>query len=337
MTERFTAEVPRALDAVRVDRAIAMLTGVSRARAAALVSSGKVTLEGREIRSRSTPLVAGQMLVVEVPEPPVLEPEEGVPFRVVYDDSSLVVVDKPAGVVVHPGAGRPAGTLVAGLLARYPDLAGLAGECDPVRPGVVHRLDRGTSGLLVVARTVDAYRSLAAQMAARSAGREYLALVAGHLDDDRGTIDAPIGRSARTPTRMAVSAAGRPARTGYEVRRRLDAVTGRRGTMELSATLVACRLETGRTHQIRVHFAAIDHPVVGDDRYGRPPPGVLEAGRLFLHAGKLSVDHPVTGERMTWTSALPEDLSTALDGAGAPQGGRGSGGGVVGAGEGAVD
>jgi 23S rRNA pseudouridine1911/1915/1917 synthase len=311
----FVAAVPRALDGVRVDRAVAMLTGVSRAEAAALVAAGQVSVDGRAMRSRSAPLVAGGELVVELPSGrPALEPEATVPFRVVYEDPGFVVVDKPAGVVVHPGAGRRDGTLVAGLLARYPDIAGLCGVCDPTRPGIVHRIDRSTSGLLVVARTAGAYRSLAAQMAARSAGRRYLALVLGHLEDERGVIDAPIGRSVRTPTKMSVSSAGRPARTGYEVLQRLDEVTGPHGAVALPATLVSCRLETGRTHQIRVHFAAIGHPVLGDDRYGRLPTGVLAPGRLFLHAAELAIDHPESAQRMSWSSPLPDDLVSVLGG-----------------------
>lgn len=322
--ERFVAAVPQALEGVRVDRAVAMLTGVSRSEAASLVAAGKVSVGGRAVRARSDLLVAGSELAVELPEPAVLEPDAEVPFVVVYEDPFLVVVDKPAGVVVHPGAGRRTGTLIAGLLARFPDIEELAAVCDPARPGIVHRLDRGTSGLLVVARTVEAYDSLAGQMAARSVGRQYLALVAGHLEDDQGVIDAPIGRSVRTPTKMAVTSAGRPARTSYEVRRRLESVMGRRAPMTVPVTLVACRLETGRTHQIRVHFAAIGHPVVGDDRYGRPPAGILEPGRLFLHAAELSIDHPSTGERLTWASALPGDLDAVLRVPATDEGSRGS-------------
>jgi 23S rRNA pseudouridine1911/1915/1917 synthase len=205
-------------------------------------------------------------------------------------------------------------------LDRFPDIAALAdGPCDPTRPGIVHRLDRGTSGLLVVARTASAYEQLGAQMKARSVGRRYTALVEGHVADDRGVVDAPIGRSVRTPTRMAVTAAGRPSRTGYEVLARLT-LPGAPGGQPASATLLTCTLETGRTHQIRVHLAAIGHPVAGDDRYGPSRGRVLgpfmTPGRLFLHAGWLAVDHPGTGERVSWESALPPDLRAVLDRAG---------------------
>jgi 23S rRNA pseudouridine1911/1915/1917 synthase len=299
--------VPAALDGVRVDRAVALLADVSRGQAAELVAAGRVTVDGVPVATRSAALVAGSTLAVDLPDaaPAGVEPEPDVELRVVHADAAVVVVDKPAGVVVHPGAGHARGTLVAGLLARFPDLAGVG---DPERPGIVHRLDRGTSGLLVVARTAAAYQSLTAQLAARTVGRRYVALVTGHVVDDRGVVDAPIGRSSRTPTKMAVSANGRPARTGYRVLRRLAS----QPALDQPSTLLTLALETGRTHQIRVHLAAIGHPVVGDDRYG--PPGrvggrVLPAGRLFLHAAQLGFDHPGRGERVVWTSPLPDDLA----------------------------
>jgi 23S rRNA pseudouridine1911/1915/1917 synthase len=311
---------------------VAILTGVSRSVAAELVEAGRVLVAGAPVAGRSLPLEAGDVLEVVLPRPPDhgVVPDPAVPFGVVHQDPFLIVVEKPAGVVVHPGAGRRTGTLVNGLVARYPDIAALgAGPCDPGRPGIVHRIDRGTSGLLVVARTAEAYRSLAAQMADRSVGRRYLALVAGHLPDDRGVVDAPIGRSARAPTRMTVSAAGRAARTHYVVVERIggaaDAVRGRgRGREGFSGsspalpatTLVACTLETGRTHQVRVHFAAIGHPVVGDDRYGvggrLAGARLLEPGRLFLHAAALAFDHPADGGRRRWVSPLPEDLAGVI-------------------------
>ena len=299
--------VPAALDGVRVDRAVALLADVSRGQAAELVAAGRVAVDGVRVATRSAALVAGSTLAVDLPDaaPAGVEPEPDVELRVVHADAAVVVVDKPAGVVVHPGAGHTHGTLAAGLLARFPDLADVG---DPARPGIVHRLDRGTSGLLVVARTAAAYQSLTAQLAERTVGRRYVALVTGHLADDRGVVDAPIGRSTRTPTKMAVSANGRPARTGYRVLRRL----GDQPALDQPSTLLALALETGRTHQIRVHLAAIGHPVVGDDRYG--PPGrvggrALPAGRLFLHAAQLGFDHPDSGERVVWTSPLPDDLA----------------------------
>lgn len=301
--------VPALLDEVRVDRAVAMLAGISRARAATLVAGGRVRVDGVPASARSQPLRAGATLRVELgPADPGLLPDPGVAFVVVHEDDHLVVVDKPAGLVVHPGAGRSAGTLASGLLARYPDLAAMAEHGDPLRPGIVHRLDRGTSGLLAVARTEAARRALVAQLAARTASRRYLALVAGTVDEERGVVEAPVGRSSRTPTRMAVSARGREARTRYRVLRRYDD--------PLPSTLLAVALDTGRTHQIRVHLAAVGHPVVGDERYGRggrPGGRLLHPGRLFLHAAELRLDHPATGVRTAWRSALPADLAAVVE------------------------
>lgn len=307
----FSATVPESLAGVRVDRAVALLTGVARSSAAELVARGRVRLDGRVVRTRSRTLVTGGVLAVDLPEPARLEPDPSVPLTVVHEDDALVVVDKPPGLVVHPGAGTREATLVQGLLARYP---GIAAVGDPGRPGIVHRLDRGTSGLLVVARTPEAYASLTSQLARRTVGRQYLVLVTGRVPDDRGVVEAPIGRSARAPTKMAVTASGRPARTAYEVLLRVQSLEGTHGTVDVEASYLACTLETGRTHQIRVHMAAIGHPVVGDDRYGRPPAGVLHPGRLFLHAAELAVDHPVTGERTGWRSPLPGDLAEVLAG-----------------------
>jgi 23S rRNA pseudouridine1911/1915/1917 synthase len=227
-------------------------------------------------------------------------------FAVVHADDAVAVVDKPAGLVVHPGAGNDAGTLVGGLLARFPDLAGLvaSGVCAPDRPGIVHRLDKGTSGLLAVARTEAAYRDLVGQLATRTMERRYVALVRGLVADDRGEVEAPIGRSARTPTKMAVTAGGKPARTAYVVRERRPG--------EDPTTLLELSLQSGRTHQIRVHLAAIGHPVVGDARYGSAD-ARLGPGRFFLHAFRLAFVHPATRTRMEFTSELPPDLVAYLD------------------------
>ena len=227
-----------------------------------------------------------------------VEAEPDVSFQVVYEDEAVAVVDKPAGLVVHPGAGHGHGTLVGGLLARFPDLSDLvaSGVCAPDRPGIVHRLDKGTSGLLAVARTADAYRGLVHQLSERTMERRYVALVTGDVAADQGEVDAPIGRSARTPTKMAVSASGKPARTAYRVIERWE-----------HSTLLELSLQSGRTHQIRVHMAAIGHPVVGDARYGKPD-RLLGPGRFFLHAFRLAFDHPVSGERVELTSPLPRDL-----------------------------
>jgi 23S rRNA pseudouridine1911/1915/1917 synthase len=304
--EQFEAEVPALVDGMRIDRVVAMLTGAARSEVATLVAAGAVILDGRVVTQRSALVAAGSRLSVRRSDPRADRPraDDSVPFAVVFEDDDVVVVDKPAGLVVHPGSGRREGTLVHGLLARFPDLEALAlaGVCEPDRPGIVHRLDKGTSGLLVVARTEPAYRSLVEQLAAHTVDRRYVALVHGHVDDERGVIDAPIGRSNRTPTRMAVTAAGREARTAYRVLARVS--------VPAVATVLSVSLETGRTHQIRVHLNAIGHPVVGDTTYA-PRRGFsgLPAGRVFLHAYGLSFTHPTTGERRSFRAALPADLA----------------------------
>ena len=300
---RVEVTVPALLDGVRVDRAVAMLGDVSRAVAAELVARGQVRVDGSAVTTRSVTLTAGATLEVVLPpaRPAGPAPDPSVQFDVVHDDEHVVVVDKPAGLVVHPGAGHLDGTLVAGLLARYPDIGALADTAGAAeRPGIVHRLDRGTSGLLAVARTELAYESLVAQLGARSVERRYVALAEGLVAEDRGVIEAPIGRSVRSPTKMTVSAQGRRASTGYRVVARDEGPP--------PTTLVVLTLETGRTHQIRVHLAAIGHPVVGDDRYGGHQ-GRATASRLFLHAARLGFDHPATGERLRFTSNLPTELA----------------------------
>ncbi|MGH9067981.1 MAG: RluA family pseudouridine synthase [Acidimicrobiales bacterium] len=309
-------EVPAAFAGERVDRVVATLTELARSEVATLVATGQVRLDGSVVGTRSRRVGEGQLLEVEIPPPPAvgLVPDPDVVVRVVHAHGAVVVVDKPAGLVVHPGAGHQSGTLAHGLLARFPELAGVG---DPERPGIVHRLDRLTSGLLAVARTPEALVALGAQLADRTMGRRYLALVRGRVEAETGVVDAPVGRSARDPTRMTVTAEGRPARTGYEVRARFDD--------PVTVTLVECRLETGRTHQVRVHLAAIGHPVVGDVRYGgnRGQRGGRRSGdwaalaaldpmRPFLHAHALAFDHPVTGERTELTSALPPELAALL-------------------------
>jgi len=305
--------VPAALEGERVDKTVSLVVGVSRSTAMVLVEQGRVHVNGRQVRVRSRTLTEGDTLTVELPdlESTVPLPDPGVLFSVVHEDEDLIVVDKPAGLVVHAGAGHRSGTLVSGLLARYPELAEIpdAEVGETQRPGIVHRLDKGTSGLLVVARTPDAYRILARQFREHSAGRKYLALVAGSVEADEGLVDAPIGRSARKPDRMTVTARGKAASTGYKVEARYSE--------PIAATLLDATLATGRTHQVRVHLAAIGHPVIGDDRYGstssRPGPlrDLLVAGRLFLHAHRLELDHP-HGGRSSWESPLPEDLAGVL-------------------------
>jgi 23S rRNA pseudouridine1911/1915/1917 synthase len=312
--------VPALLEGVRLDRAVSMLAAVPRAAAAALVGEGRVRVDGRVERTRSRPVHAGSMLDVEATDGPgPLEPDPAVTFGVVHEDPDVAVVDKPAGLVVHPGAGRAGGTLVNGLLARYPELARLAadGVCPPTRPGIVHRIDRETSGLLAVARSARAYRSLVEQLSARTVERRYLALVAGTVESDRGVVDAPIGRSDRQPTRMAVSVTGRDARTTYTVLERLDAEGG--------LTFLSLELDTGRTHQIRVHLAAIGHPVVGDRRYGKGRVVLvpeLGASRIFLHAQRLGFAHPADGSMVRCESPMPGDLEAVLGSLRLPDGRR---------------
>jgi 23S rRNA pseudouridine1911/1915/1917 synthase len=219
----------------------------------------------------------------------------------VHEDDDLLVLDKPAGLVVHPGAGRATGTLVHGLLAAYPEVAGVGS--DPSRPGIVHRLDKGTSGLLLVARTQRAYEALVAALSAREVHRRYRALVWGHVAAASGLIDAPIGRSTREPTRMSVDVRGKEARTRYDVLRH--------ATEPVEVTELACTLETGRTHQIRVHLRSIGHPVVGDARYGGNRQS-LPLDRPFLHAAGLDLAHPVTGQALSFESPLPPDLQAVL-------------------------
>jgi 23S rRNA pseudouridine1911/1915/1917 synthase len=297
--------VPAALDGERVDRIVSLLLALSRSEAAALVEQGAVRLDGQTAPSGKRRVRTGQE--IDVVEPargaPVLAADPAIDVNVVFADDDVIVVDKPPGLVVHPGAGHTTDTLVNGLLARYPEVARVG--VDPTRPGIVHRLDKGTSGLLVVARSPLAHGALVEQLRARAVTREYLALAWGAPAARRGAVDAPIGRSARQPVSMAVTTGGRPARTRFEVAEVF--------TAPVSCSLWRCRLETGRTHQIRVHLASIGHPVVGDARYGGVRPG-LRAGRPLLHAARLAFAHPRSGEPIDLASPLPADMAAVLDG-----------------------
>ncbi len=238
---------------------------------------------------------------IEFPPPPEdagLRPDPSVSFEVVYEDEWLAVIDKPSGVVVHPGAGNREGTLAAGLLARWPEIRGV-GDTD--RWGIVHRLDRETSGLLVIAKTGTVYAELQSAIATRAVRRQYYALVRGGLQTATGTIDAPLGRDPARPTRVAVVPEGRAARTHYEVVRSW----GER------ASLLDITLESGRTHQIRVHLASIGHPVFDDRVYGGRG-ATSGAGRVWLHAHRLEFDHPVTGTRVEVETPLPPELEQSL-------------------------
>lgn len=301
---RLEETIPAALAGERVDRVVAMLTSCSRAEAAAMVEAGAVLVAGAVVTSRSAKVRAGDLIDIDVADRARgarLVPEPQVVVPVVYEDEHLLVIDKPAGLVVHPGAGRSTGTLVHGLLAAYPEVIGVG--VDPSRPGIVHRLDKGTSGLLLVARTQPAYESLVDALSARAVHRRYRTLVWGHVAAATGLIDAPIGRSAREPTRMAVAVRGKEARTRYEVLATY--------AEPVEVTQLACTLETGRTHQIRVHLRSIGHPVVGDVRYDGARQS-LPIARPFLHAEILDLAHPVTGEPLHLESPLPADLEAVL-------------------------
>ena len=293
-------EIPPALAGERLDRIVALVTEASRADAATLVASGGVMVDGTLVTSGKLRLQLGQVIDVDesrlpTTDLPVADPS--VQYLVVYEDEHVIVVDKPAGLVVHPGAGNPTGTLVNGLLARYPEIAEIG---EPHRPGIVHRLDVGTSGLMVVAHSVRAYHSLVYALAQRDVARVYRTLVWGHPANPHGVIDAPIGRDHRDPMRMAIVVDGKSARTRYEVLDQYHAPA--------EAASLECRLESGRTHQIRVHLAAIGHPVVGDGTYGGIRHGITTP-RPFLHAAELEFVHPGNGEPLSFGSPLSEDLA----------------------------
>jgi 23S rRNA pseudouridine1911/1915/1917 synthase len=296
--------VPSALVGERIDRVVALLTGRTRAEATVLIVEGAVAIDGVVATKGSARVVEGSTIEVAI-EPiasrAALAGDPSVEVTVVHEDDDLLVVDKPAGLVVHPGAGNQTGTLVQGLLARYPEIASVG---DALRPGVVHRIDKDTSGLLVVARSPIGYAGLSAQITAHSVVRRYLTLVWGRLASPRGMIDAPIGRSVRTPTRMTVSARGREARTSYEVVAMYDEPA--------PVSVLRCTLDTGRTHQIRVHLQTIGHPVVGDRRYGGHRPPFTHLRRFFLHAEHLELDHPATGAHLSFDAALPSELQAVI-------------------------
>lgn len=299
MADQIDLEIPESLDGERVDKALAELLELSRARSVALVDSG-VSLDGQPAKA-SLRVRAGQ--TISFPEPidsPRLEPEP-VEFGVLYEDDSVIVVDKPPGLVVHPGSGRRTGTLAAGLIYRYPELVGV-GSAD--RWGLVHRLDKETSGALLVARTGRAFDFLSDELRHRRITRTYTTLVEGRMGAPTGTIEAPIGRDPARPTRRTVTHTGKPARTHYEVIVEYEAS---------NASLLRVRLETGRTHQIRVHLAAIDHPVVGDVTYGAVRED-LATPRTFLHASRLSFTHPDSGGSIVVEAPLPTDLADVLGG-----------------------
>ena len=305
------AIVTRAEAGARLDRWLAQhLPDLSRTRIQALVAGGQVVVDGRALKAAHR-LKSGARVEAEIPPPPAagLAPE-AIPLRIVFEDEHVLVVDKPAGMVTHPGAGQPAGTLAAAALAHAPGLGGVGG---PGRPGIVHRLDKGTSGLIVLAKTQRAYDSLTAQLTRRSVSRRYLCLVQGTVRPVEGVIDAPIGRDPHSRVRMAVAreGKGRRAVTRFRVMERFPSIT-----------YLECRLETGRTHQIRVHLASLGHPLLGDETYGRQrraPAGDPRLAELIhgldgvaLHAAGLAFAHPGSSAQVEFTSALPDRMERVL-------------------------
>lgn len=303
------AAVPRALDGQRLDRVVAMIAGCSRSEAAALVDAGDVAIDGRAVTTRSHRVAEGDALEVLAPvrsADEVLAPDPTVEVPLVYEDPDMLVIDKPGGLVVHPGAGQHSGTLVHGLLARYPEIRHVG---QPDRPGIVHRLDKGTSGVMVVAKHDAAHEALAGQFHDRDVEKEYVALVWGVVQAGR-RIDLAIGRDPHD--RQKMSARARRARSAVTRITRAEHLRG--------VTLCHVAIATGRTHQIRVHLSAIGHPIVGDATYGgvkarvaqdlRP---LLQLDRPFLHAWRLTFTHPTDGRPMSFEAPLPEDLQHLLD------------------------
>jgi 23S rRNA pseudouridine1911/1915/1917 synthase len=288
----FTADIPGA----RLDRFLAeRCPGLSRTHAQKLIADGLVTVDGKAARA-SLKLNTGDIIEVTIPpEAPSHLVPEAIPLRIVYEDADLIVVDKPAGLAVHPAPGHPAHTLVNAVLGRLPELAK---DQETLRPGIVHRLDKDTSGLIVVAKNRTAQADLSDQFKSRTVVKNYLVLVKGSLTPEAGIIEANIGRDPRHRQRMAVVTGGRAARTAYRVIKYIG-----------DYSLLEIKPETGRTHQIRVHLAAIGFPVVGDATYGVPSPHL---SRQFLHASKLGFKLPSTGEWVELQSPLPEDLERAL-------------------------
>jgi 23S rRNA pseudouridine1911/1915/1917 synthase len=313
----------------RLDRLLAVHIGeLSRTRLKALIEAGAVAVDGRTIRDPGHRVNSGALIVIDIPPPAAAKPAaEPIPLEVVYEDADIIVIDKPKGLVVHPAAGHSSGTLVNALIAHCGEsLSGIGGER---RPGIVHRLDKDTTGLMVVAKNDRAHKALAAQFAShgRDGGpfeRSYLAFAWGAPDRPRGIIDKPIDRHQVARDRMAVREGGRQAVTHWQVLERYgaDKATRRVGkSVEPVASLLACRLETGRTHQIRVHLASIGHPLLGDQAYGAgfrtktvllPEPAQIALaalGRQALHAHILSITHPISDKILRFRSELPADLA----------------------------
>lgn len=290
-----TLRVPGACTGMRLDQALAsLLPQYSRSRLALWVKAGRVTLNGEAAPAKRKVREGEAIVVTPAPDPQATAHRaESIPLDIVFEDESLLVINKPAGLVVHPGSGNWQGTMLNALLGHAPALSAVP------RAGIVHRLDKDTSGLLVVAKTLAAQTDLVRQLQARTVTREYLAVAHGHVAHD-GRIEAPIGRHPVKRTRMAVTTRGRQAVTHYQVLERYG-----------SATLLRCRLETGRTHQIRVHLSALGHPLVGDPAYGKRA-SRIDFPRQALHAGRLGLLHPLTRRPMDWQVAAPADMQKLI-------------------------
>lgn len=281
---------------VRLDKALADLTSLSRTQANEEIKQGRVLVNGQSVKAKYA-VKEGDRISHQVPEEVVLEyVAEPIDLEIVYQDQDVAVVNKPQGMVVHPSAGHTSGTLVNALLYHIKDLSGINGV---LRPGIVHRIDKDTSGLLMIAKNDQAHQALAEELKAKKSLRHYLALVHGNLPNDRGVIEAPIGRSDKDRKKQAVTAKGKPALTRFTVLERFG-----------DYSLVELSLETGRTHQIRVHMAYIGHPVAGDPVYG--PRKTLAGNGQFLHAKTLGFTHPRTGENMLFTVDVPEIFQETL-------------------------
>ena len=291
-------------DGERVDRVIAFFSGLSRSKVSDLISKRLILRNGIPIKKGSEIAHTDDMITMPNLSNVVVEEiasDTSIDFGIVFEDDSVIVINKPSGLIVHPGSGIANGTLVNGLAAQFPDLRNID---DPTRLGLVHRLDKGTSGLLIVARTVEALDNLKFQMQKRQVHRQYFAIVAGHVESDKGVVDAPLGRDPKNPLKRAVIQSGKDARTHYEIDQKFES--------PLKISTLNCRLETGRTHQIRVHLAAIGHPVLGDELYGGRTSFNID-NRLALHAQMLTFSHPKTNNQMNFECPIPDELISMKD------------------------
>lgn len=298
--EKLEFQIPEDIETMRIDKAIALETHLPRTQIAQLFKQGKVLLNAK-LTKRSQLVKPGDKIALEfLPHVDESVLGEDIDFDLVYEDEYLLVINKEPNMVVHPGAGNLTGTLANALVHKYPEIVSVGQEH---RPGIVHRLDAGTSGLLVVAKTQECYEKFVELFTTHDVDRRYVALIWGRLNTKVGIIDAPIGRSLSRATKMSVRDDGKFARTHYKENKYFE---------KQDVTLMDVSLETGRTHQIRVHFAAIGHPIVGDKTYGGYRQNI-ECPRTFLHAQQLNFVHPITGQEMTFSAKLPQDLASVLE------------------------